>query len=266
MKRFLFIIQAFIKCALIFLIAFIWLRFIFDAFWLSLIISFVITLVIELLSVFLTRKKGAKNNLKIKEKEDAENMFFSLAQDKNRLDFFYSLAKSRHSNVLKLKNYIEISHNDSAKVILYPFMKFQKLTQDDILEITNGLKTFPDKLVITCNEYDKSILNFVKSFSFDIVVIDKYETYFALYKEYDFYPEITVFQKQTKYSFKDFLSYSFNRSKTKGYLLSALALFVISFFVQMSVYYCIIATLLLFFALLSFTNKTYNKKIEKELL
>ena len=266
MKKFLFVIQVFIKCALIFLIAFIWLRFMLDSLWLSLIISFAITLVIELFSVFLTRKKGRKNNLKIKEKEDAENMFFSLAQDKNKMDFFYNLAKSRHSKVLKIKSYIEILHSDSAKVILYPFMKFQKLTQDDVIELINGLKTFPKKLVITCNDYDRNIINFAKNFPFEIVIIDKYETYFALYKEYDFYPKITIFQEQIKYRFKDFLAYSFNRTKTKGYLISALALFVISFFVQMSIYYCVIATLLLFFALLSFTNKTYNKKIEKELL
>lgn len=266
MKKFLFILQVFIKCALIFLIAFIWLRYIFDSLWLSIILSFSITFLIELLSILFNRKKGTKNNLKIKEKEEAENMFFSLAQEKNNMDFFYNLVKSRYSDVNKYKSYIEITHNNSSKVILYPFMKFQKLLHDDVIEITNNIKIIPDKLVITCNDYDKSLLNFIRNFTFEIIIIDKFETYSALYKEYDYYPKIIVVQRKIKYNFKDFISNSFNRTKTKGYFLSALALLIISFFVQMSIYYCIVASLLLIFALFSFTNKIYNKKIEKELL
>ena len=266
MKKFLFIIQIFIKCSLIFLIAFIWLRFVLDSIWLALSLSFIITVIIELITTFFKRKNGIKNSLQVKEKEDAENMFLSLLQDKNRIDFFCNLVSSRHSNIRKNKNYILISHDNKTKVALFPFFKIQSLLPDNIIEINNEIKEKLDKLVIVCNDYDKSSLDFSKHFSFEIVILNKYETYQNLYKEYDYYPEIIVKNSTKKISFKELISYSFNRSRTKGYIISSLLLFIMSFFVQMSIYYCIVASILLIFALISFTNQTYNKKIEKELL
>ena len=112
MRKLLIILQIFIKCSLIFLICFIWLRFILDSLWLAIILSFAITLTIELITVMFKRSKGIKNSLKAKEKEDAENMFYSLLHDKNKVDFFYNLAKARHQNVSKNKSYVVLAHAD----------------------------------------------------------------------------------------------------------------------------------------------------------
>ena len=266
MKKFFLIFQIFIKCFLIFLVLFIWLRYVFDSLWLSLVISFCITLLVELFSTYIKRKKGYKNNLKMKEKEDAEKMFFSLSKDNNNVDFFYKLAKSRHPNLTKFKRYILINHRDGSKVALYPLLKFQQLTLDELITIYNTIKKPVDKIVITCNEYDKNILNNLKNFSCEIVILNKYETYQSLYKEYDFYPTITVTFANTKYTFKDFLSNAFNKTRTKGYLISAFALFIASFFVQYNIYYSIIASVLLIFAIISMSNKTFNKSVPKEVL
>lgn len=267
MNKIFIVLQILIKCFLIFLIAFVWLRFVLDSMWLALILSFGITLIIELVSVFLKKKKGVKNYLKSKEKEDAENMFLSLIQDKNNLDFFYRLASSRHNHVSKNKNYIIIKHEQNqTKVALVPYLKIQSLTADDILEIVNFIKIKVNKIVVVCNEYEKNLDSFIKNFAFEIVTLNKYETYENLYKEYDFFPEITIRKKINKYTFKDLMAYSFNRSRAKGYIISALMLFILSFFVKISLYYCIVASLLLLFALISFTNQTYNKKIKNEIL
>lgn len=265
MRKLLFILQIFIKCSLIFLICFIWLRFILDSLWLAIILSFAITLTIELITVTFKRSKGIKNSLKAKEKEDAENMFYSLLHDKNKVDFFYNLAKSRHQNVSKNKSYVLLTHADESKVALVPFIKIQNISADAVLDIFSSINKV-DKIVIVCNDYDSNLTAFIKNLPCDIVLQNKYETYENLYKEYDFYPQIITPQKKVKHSFKDFLSFSFNRTRAKGYIISAIMLFILSFFVQMSIYYCVIASLLLIFALISLTYKQNSKKIESDLL
>lgn len=87
MKTLSIIFQVLLKSSIIFLIFYIWLKYIFQSTWLALVVSFVITLLLELISTYVKRKKGIKSNLKVKEKEDAENMFFTLSRDENRVDF-----------------------------------------------------------------------------------------------------------------------------------------------------------------------------------
>lgn len=268
MQRVLFIFQKFLKCGLVFLIAFVWLRFLLSSVWLAGLISFAITLVIELFSLYLNKKSKNKTSLKIKEKEDAENMFLSLLSDKNYLSFFHELSLSRHSNCKKKKEYILIEHKDQCKVILYPYIKLKSLIPDDILNIYKTcLHEKACKIVIICNEYDKSCLGFIKNLSQNFILLDKFESYSMLYKEYEFYPEITLqYKKDAKLKFKDMLAVAFNKSKTKGYIFSALVIFITSYFVKMNIYYCIIGSLLLLFALISFINPKYNKVKKQTIL
>ena len=268
MKKFLIVLQIFIKCSLIFLIAFIWSRFIFKELWIAVVVSICLTLIIEFISIFISQKHGYKKHLKINEKELAENMFLSLSSDTNSLDFFYNLANVRHKNLVKRKKYIKIIHDQNLNVILYPLLKFQSIQIDDINDIIKECKKDkPNKLIIVCNDYDKICLTFTKNFDFEIILLNKYESYTELYKEYEYFPKLTLtYKKEIKKTFKDLLAYSFNKSRTKGYIISAVVLFISSFFVKISLYYCIIASLLLLFALLSYTNPKYNKKLNTELL
>lgn len=268
MQRFLFILQVLLKCSMIFLIAFIWLRFLLSSSWISGIIAFSVTLFIELISLYLKKKNKNKTSLKLKEKEDAENMFLSLLTDKNYLNFFFELSKSRHSQTKVRKKYILIEHLDNTKIILYPFIKISSFKEDDILEICKLCQSDnPDKIVIICNEYEKKCESFIKNLSQNILILDKYETYSLLYKDYDFYPNITErYYKQSKLKIKDLIAYSFNKSRTKGYLFSALVLFSTSFFVKLNLYYCLVGTMLLFFALISFINPRYNINKEQTIL
>lgn len=267
MQRFLHILQIILKCSLIFLIAFIWLRFIFSSIWLSGAIAFGITLLIEFISLYFKRKSKNKSSLKLKEKEDAENMFLSLLANKDFLTFFYELAITRHPSCEKKKQYIVINHPES-KVILYPSIKIAKLMPDDVLNIYKTCQIEnAQKIVVVCNEYDKESCNFIKNLSTKFLLLDKFETYSMLYREYDYYPEITMaYKKEAKPKFKDLIAYSFNKSRTKGYLFSAFILLVPSLFTELNIYYCIVSSLLLLFALISFVNPKYNRKKEQAVL
>ena len=267
MQRLLHILQLLLKCGLLFLIAFIWLRFIFSSIWICGLIAFAITLIIEFSTAILKRKNKNKNSLKLKEKEDAENMFLSLLADKDSLSFFHQLAKSRHQNSEKKKNYVSIKHFEN-KIIIYPFIKIAKLVPDDILNIYKTCQIEnAQKIGVVCNEIDKEGFPFIKNLAVKFLLLDKFETYSMLYKEYEFYPEVTLqYQKDAKPKMKDLIAYSFNKSRTKGYLASALILLIPSLFTKLNIYYCIVSSILLLFALISFINPWYNVKKEQTIL
>ena len=267
MKKVLFCLQILLKSILIFSIVFIWLRFFLSSIWLSGLIAFGVTLILEFASFFLQKRKNNKTSLKLKEKTDAENMFLSLASHKDPLTFFLNLAKTRHANSVKEKENILISHA-SRNVVLFPFLKVKSLTQDDILTISKIVaKRKVERIVVLCNNYEKDCLSFVKNFNTSILILDKYETYSLLYREYDFYPEITLENKQeNKLKIKDLIAFSFNKARTKGYVLSALILILPSLFIRQNLYYCIVGSILLIFALISFINPKFNNKKNQTIL
>ncbi len=268
MQRLLFIFQILLKCGLIFLISYIWLRYALSSTLIAILLSIAITLIVQWVSIAINKHKNAKTNLKIKEKEDAENMFLSLLTEEDNLNFFLRLALSRHKHSTAQKGYILIDNEERGKVAFVPYIKLSPLLPDDIAQIIkNCRQNSPNKIIISCNEYEKSCNSFIKNFQQDIVLIDKFETYALIYKEYDFYPEITTqYKKPQKLSFKDLLASAFNRTKTKNYLFCAVVILISSSWVGMNLYYCISASVLLIFALISFINPKYNKKKEQSII
>ena len=270
MKKILFLLQIFLQFFLIYFLISLWYRFLFNNTTKIILFSFITTILIEILIYLFSHYKNKKTSLKLKEQEDADNMAFSLTTLplKQQLDFYLSLVKTRHNKVNVNDNYIEIIHEENKKTILIPFLKFKELSNDDLNYIykTSTQIKF-DKLVIICNEYDKTLNTFIANFNIETIILDKYEVYQNLYKEYQFFPKITIeYKKEAKKTFKDFLAYSFNKSRSKGYIISSVILFISSFFVKINLYYCIFSSILLIFALISYSNSKYNKKIVKNLL
>ena len=267
MKKFLYLLQLCLKFLLIFILSFIWLRYCLKSMLLSSIIAASTSLLLIIVSEVLMRKKAKKDFIKISEKEDAENIFLSLLTDKNYMTFFENLSKSRHKNVQKKDNYILIKKNEEL-VLLYPFIKMKMLECEDIVNIAkiNSLEK-ANKIIILCYDYDKTVLSFSKNFGIDIFILDRFDSYLKLYKEYDFYPAITIkYKTNAKLTFKELIAFSFNKDRTKGYLFASLILFISSFFIKLNIYYCIFSSILLIFAIISFINPKYNIKKIKELI
>lgn len=266
MKKILNIFQILLQVALIFFIVLIWARYFISSLWLGLLVSLIVTIFIELAIKFLQKRTNTAKNLKLQEKEDAENMFLSLCTSSTPLNFFYELAKTKHKAIKKGK-YILIEHEEDI-VALIPILSFSPLQSDDLLPfISLAKKNNWKKIVVVCGEVDRNTNSFAKNFDIEILLLDKYNSYSNLYKPYDFFPTITMkYKKDKKLAFKDLIAYSFNRGRTKGYLFSAFILFLSSLLIRPSIYYCIVASLLLLFALISYTNPYFNPKIKKEVL
>lgn len=268
MKKVLFIFQTIFKFSLIFLFCFIWTRFLKQPLWLTFVLATILTVIVILITHVLNKKNKLKQNLKQSEKEAAENMFLSLLSDKNHLKFFLELTKSRHPNAIIKNDYILITHQDNSKVILLPFINMQMLSLNDIAIYAKLCKSQKaDKIIILCHDYEKQCIAFSKNFDIEMLILDRFDTYSMLYKEYEFYPEITMkYKKDAALTFKELLAYSFNKSRSKGYIFASIILFITSFFVKINIYYCICASILLIFAFISYINPKYNKIKSSELI
>lgn len=245
-------------------------RYLIRRLWLATVISTLLTVAIYLVLFFITRRKKVQFGMKIKEKEDAENIFLSLAFESNPMDFFYKLATKRHHDVTKHKNHLTIKYeHEGVKTVLWFDNSFEGLNVPRLCEIYSKIKKEnATKLVICCYENsDKNLPSFLRTFKEKIVILDRYQTYEKLYKLYDCFPEITkTYPKEKSMAFKDLMRYSFNKKRTKSYLFSAIILILSGLFVRVSIYYCLIASLLIVFALISQFNTSNNPKKDDEII
>ncbi len=268
MRKAILICQEILKFILIFLFFFIWIRYFVHKLSLAILITTLSSSVLYFLLSYLNRKRNNKNGLKIKEKEEAENMFLSLACSSNPIDFFEELAHKKHENIVKHKTYLTIFHPEKVKTILYAEMTFQSLTIAKFMEIYNKVKKEnATKIVIVCFSVEKNVLTFCSNFKEKFLILDQYDTYQKLYKYYKTFPKITKkYNTIKKMAVKDLIASAFNKKKTKGYLFSAFVLILSSLFIPTTIYYCIIASLLIVFALISQFNPYFNIKDTPEIL
>ncbi len=269
MRRISLIFQEILKFVLIFLLSFIWLRYFIRKLWIAVLVSVLVSAAIYGILLFFQRRKQAKIGLKLKEKMDAENMFLSLACEDKPIDFFVQLASKKHDNITKHKNHLVIKHETGTKTLLYADFSFEGLNIPRFMTIYNKIKKEKcGKIVICCREVsDKQLVSFCQNFEEKFLILDEYQTYEKLYKFYDCFPKIThQYKKEKRLAFKEFLAYSFNKQRTKGYLFSSLILILCGLFVRTTIYYCVIASLLVVFALISQFNPYFNVKGEPEIL
>ncbi len=266
MKKILYLLKWLLKISLIYFLCFIWCRFIFSQLWMSALVALGITFIFEIGYYFITKKSKTEANLKLKEKEDADDMYLSLMSDKNYLDFFFNLFNCRHK-ANKKKEFIEILKDDE-KIIIYPYLTPSTLQPNDIFFLNKKIEAAnASKVIVCCYDYSKEAMLFAKNYNYEIVLLNRYESFMLLYKEYDFYPQITLKnKKEAKLSFKDLLAFSFNKARTKGYVISSIFLFITSFFVKLNIYYLVFATILLLLAIISYINPKYNSKSLRNLI
>lgn len=284
MRKINLFLQEALKFVLLFLLCFVWTRYVFRKLWLSVILSLFIATIIYVILWFLGQKKSNKQGLKLKEKADAEDMYLSLVCQNKPIDFFANILSKQYEKIDKHPDYVTYVQNKSAdeqkqtknsqneslkslekyeKTVLYFDNSFDGLNVSKFLNIYNKLKKEKsNEIIIICKEInDKQVFSICQNFKEKFVILDQYQTYQKIYKPNQTYPEIEVKCKnEKKMVFKDFVSYSFNKNRTKGYLFSAFVLILSSLFVRATIYYCIIASILVVFALVSQFNPYFNKK------
>ena len=260
--RILKIISSIFRLTLIFSLSFVWMRYFFPDLTLSIISALFLTALIDFLLYTILRRRETKSSLKAKEIKEVEDMFIHLLMDKKPMAFFKRLASSRHKCENK-KDYLLISEETSC-VALFEKIRLQPLTPDDVIKTYKkiNIKTQKiDKIVVICGSADKESYAVAEKLNINFLILNKEDTYKKLYKPYNIFPKQSDDLKPIKNeTFKTLIAYSFNKKRTKAYFLSALVLLFSGVIIGMSIYYTIMASLLLTFAIVSYYNPMFNKK------
>lgn len=263
----LFIIIDYVfKFILLFILNLIWCLYFIRVIPISIICAIASSILIIILAYLIDNKKHKRKLPSLKEEQhinDVKNTFIYMT-NKQQIDFFYRLVLKKHTAV-KCASCIKIQ--SSQQIVLIPYFKQASLTYDKLIELYNSVPLKTTKIIIVCNTYDTNITECIDNFAINTLVLNYKETYYELLKAYEFYPEITIKQKQkTKNSFKQVLLSAFNKKKTKGYVTSALFIIFASFFVSFKIYYLIVATILIIFAILCQHDFLFNKHKKEDLI
>ncbi len=258
MKRITPIFQSFFKIILIFLLCFVWLRYFIRSLVSTVIASALLTFVIDCVTRIVFSKHIKKQQLKDKERQEANDMFFSMAIKEKPMSFFESLYKEK-KDISVHKQYLTFKE-ENTKILLYPHWNFKEVTIDEITHVIKiSKKEKTNKIIILGDSFSKECFSFAKNFPEEIVLYDKFDTYTNIYKKHELFPLITKkTEEKKKFSLKELLAYSFDRKRAKGYLFSAMALLFCSLFVRTTLYYSIVASILLIFSLLSLSSPFKN--------
>lgn len=268
MRKLNSIFQEIIKFVGIFLASFVWIRYFERHLRLAFIYSILFSAGLYAAIWLINRKIKQKKGLKKEEERRAENIFLSMTCEKQPVDVLFQMLSKTSKQVTKHKEYAAVNYEYEEEKTLFWFEKsFTPISTDKIFEICSKTRQEnAKKIIILCKEKTQINLdNIAQTFKTNIVVLDQYETYEKIYKKYDFFPKIShEYAKEKGVSFKEFVAYSFNKKRTKAYLFSAFVLILSGVFVRATIYYCMMSSLLLLFALISWLNPYFNTK--KELL
>ena len=260
-------LDAFFRLFIIFLVAFVWIRYFIDSFWISLVISILTTFAIDIIFAYIKNKKQNKLNIKKEKKKKIDGYMnsFIYCDKKYCIDFFYKLC-SKNYNTIKKSKYLIISHPET-NIILYPIFLYRPLNIDDVIECYNSVKKEkPKRIVICTNSYDSNVLKFSLSLGIETLLLDKQQTYISLLEKYDIYPKITKINNSNKITFKQILLSALDKKRAKAYFVSALFLLFSSLFVYYKIYYLIFSTLLLIMCLLCLFSFKFNKPVSQQIL
>lgn len=256
MKKIKDIFKIILESLLIFCIFYIWLDFYLKNNLYATLISLAMTGLLEGILQGIRIKKNGESFLKEKEKIDAQKTFISLAKRGDFMLFFKRLFSSKFNQVNIYDNIIQVE-KQGEKIVIIPFIKFKSVCIDDVLSLYHKAnKLTPNKIIILCGDIENNVTNFIKNMQPPLIILDQYQTYISIYKEFDFFPEM---DKETPVNptFKNTLSKFFNPSHARGFIFSALFLLVGSFFTKMNLYYLICTSLLMIFGLISLCNKKH---------
>lgn len=259
MKILLKIIQETIKLFLFFLIPYIWASSYEKNKTYALILSMSLALLIEILSLIISRGKTNKKELKKAQQTEAEQMFLSLILEKKPIDFFCNLFSTRHTKIVKKSHHIIIEMQDQQRILFYPFLKIAPINEDNIIEISK-LEQNINKILIICNTKTDAAQKLTTSIDKQVEILDKYQTYSQIYSEYDYYPKPAQQEKQ-KVSLKTYIKNIFEKQKAKGYIFAGIFLLLSSIYNPLSLYYKIVSSMLFLLATICLCQSKTKKEL-----
>lgn len=250
--------------ALAALIIFVWIKYYIESLTKAIIFtSVIIVSMIIIFDVVFAKKFKLKNQETEKDKKEQIMNQLCLNSNSANINFFNKMLSTRHP-VKTEKNCLIIQKGEDKLAV---FMKFStsKLAPNNVADIIKDAKDLGvKKLLILSNGANPLAYSFAASIiGLDIIIYDDKKVY-ELMKKYDMYPEIDlkISKYPKKYKLREIAAIALSKKRVKGYFFSSLLLLFSSFFVAYSIYYRIIATILMIMALVALKDFDFVKEKE----
>ena len=252
------------KYLVFFCLSFLWLSYYKIPLLVNTICSIITTCIICFILTFITNKKTLKKNIKLNQINQIKETIINLAfLTTNEINSIINNALKNLSYNPQISNYCIYVNNTAI------FHCFNKTLTPDILILFYQMfeSTNKDYCLILTNKIDDNVNNLMAEIDLtNVKILDGNQTYLQIIEP----SKITIankiqLKKSSKLSFSKLLCVMFNKSQTKPYFLSGLALLFASLFYPYSTYYTIVATILFMFSLFSFYNKNFNQSTNENL-
>lgn len=218
---------------LVFIIAWLWISFYVRSFILILLMSTAITLAVEFVLSFVSKRRNHKH---IKTKKEREHM---------------------KQVILQLKFMTKIQTQALFKKA-FPKLNIKSLfhttpTEYDIIACIKSAKK-NSKLIITAEFFPPSVMAFSRSLDVNLVLLDSESVYTQILAPTGNFPEIKIQTKKQspRKTIREIKTLVFNRTRTKSYVITGVVIMVSSLIIRLHLYYIIIATIVFALALSSY--------------
>lgn len=252
----------------VFVLAFLWIRYYEHNSFLILLYSALITFAVCSTIYFVNKKKQSKKAISLKESKTISNLCnqFLFSSQTETLKIFEQALIKRNIKYDKNRNFLSFE-----QCIIMPAFNKIEIDENTLLEIimkVKSKKTDTKALYICAKSFTDSAKKLSSSFSkFSVVLYDIKQTYIVFFKpiNYEVKSEKVVKTKTPfKQKVRELLGVAFNKNRFKSYFLSAIVLFIASYFMRYNLYYLTFSSLLILCAFFSYFNKPFNKQ-EKNL-
>lgn len=252
----------------VFITAFLWIRYNEHNPLLILLYSSIATIIVCSLFHVIFKYKNKKKTLNAKHVKQIELLTQKLtfATQSEVIKIFEQALKKRDITYAKTTKYLAFDNN-----LIVPVFNKIKIDENALLEIFLYLKTkkISAKLVCICAcDFDVTAKSLASKFTdYNILLYDKNQTYTVFFKPVQYVVENVAIKKQKtpfKQKIKTLTNVAFNKKRFKSYMVCAIILLIASYFMRYNLYYLISSSILILFALFSYFNKPFNVK-EKNL-
>jgi hypothetical protein len=255
---------------MIFIIAFIWVRYYYSELYAALPISLFITVVLSFLLYLKKERKAVKTELKASQERHMNKIMTQfLLQERAKTLMFFKEFFINKLNAKLINGYLTIvkenADKDNINIIILPLVFEAMISERVIVYALNvGRKNNAQRVVILCQDCEPKAFELSSQIGAVRLEILKNADIYLLLKKYDSFPEINLeLTKPKGQSFKQLLEYALNRKKTRGYFFTALILVFGGLITGFTLYYLIVSSLVMLLALFSFISP-YNKKLKAE--
>ncbi|MCL2850826.1 MAG: hypothetical protein FWE01_00485 [Firmicutes bacterium] len=268
------ILNFLIRSFFLFLIFYLWGTFFINGFFLTFLIAFLLTCIVNYAWFFFAIKRKKKITLTREELDHADKVILNLEfmTKQETLVLFYGALKKKflikdlnqtqhkepdiqiHHDKISINSYRgdSLAPADTESPVNIFSMFHKDVTKQDIVNAIANTKTGA-KTVILAKIVPTELKLFFERLNCSPIFIEAEQAYSEILKPTQTFPQFKIeVKKSTRLTLRQLRTIAFQRRKAKGYILVGILVLATSFIVRPSIFYVVMATIIFGMAAISF--------------